>query len=425
MNSVHSSAVDVRVSEVEVVGVRRGAGATGNENGNGNGNENENENETGNETGNGNGLRRDEDIVECAETEDRPSTSASASASTESSVESVPGTPSAFQYVTGNEGDDDGPSSSSSPSSPSPTSSRSSSLSAFKSINEARHQLKFLVPNTISGCIIGKNGSNLERIQEQSGAFIQANAPGFAVHSNRLRFIIIAGDSMERCLHGLALLLESVKAADKMHLLKTNAHEDDPRMYLKQIIPGGCAGNIIGVKGGGVAKISRERGLSVFVEPKPLHATTVPFRIVSYAGSSVDQLIGGVQGVVGELQSADGYMEQYAAEIKEIKSVVIKVLRIPSGRVGALIGPKGAHLHALQEVLKCKLAIGKSDDEEEDGDGGGDFSGDFGGDSGEKEGTGGGCYLTVWGQPENVRAAVSVAKLQGGREVRSRRRSPK
>ena len=192
-------------------------------------------------------------------------------------------------------------------------------------------------------------------------------------------------------------------------------------MYLKQIIPGGCAGNIIGVKGCVVAKISRERGLSVFVEPKPLHATTVPFRIVSYAGSSVDQLIGGVQGVVGELQSADGYMEQYAAEIKEIKSVVIKVLRIPSGRVGALIGPKGAHLHALQEVLKCKLAIGKSDDEEEDGDGGGDF----GGDSGEKEGTGGGCYLTVWGQPENVRAAVSVAKLQGGREVRSRRRSPK
>jgi len=84
---------------------------------------------------------------------------------------------------------------------------------------------------------------------------------------------------------------------------------------------------------------------------------------------------------------------------------VIKVLRIPSGRVGALIGPKGVHLHALQEVLKCKLAIGKSDDEEEDGDGGG-------------------CYLTVWGQPENVRAAVSVAKLQGGREVRSRRRSP-
>lgn len=382
VNSVHSSAVDVRVSEVEVVGVRR-EGAAGNGN------------------GNGNGIRRDEDIVECVETEDRPSTSTS----TESSVKSVPGTPSAFQYVTGNEGGDDGPSSSSSPSSPSPTSSRSSSLSAFKSINEARHQLKFLVPNTISGCIIGKNGSNLERIQEQSGAFIQANAPGFAVHSNRLRFIIIAGDSMERCLHGLALLLESVKAADKMHLLKTNAHEDDPRMYLKQIIPGGCAGNIIGVKGGGVAKISRERGLSVFVEPKPLHATTVPFRIVSYAGSSVDQLIGGVQGVVGELQSADGYMEQYAAEIKEIKSVVIKVLRIPSGRVGALIGPKGVHLHALQEVLKCKLAIGKSDDEEEDGDGGG-------------------CYLTVWGQPENVRAAVSVAKLQGGREVRSRRRSP-
>ena len=275
---------------------------------------------------------------------------------------------------------------------------------AFTSINEAKHQLKFLVPTALSGCIIGKNGSNLERIQALSGAFIQANAPGYAVHSNRVRFIIIAGDSMERCLHGLTLLLQSVKDANKLHLLKTNTHEDDPRLYLKQVIPGSCAGNIIGVKGGNVAKISRERGLSVFVEPKPLHATAVPFRIVSYAGSSVDQLIGGVQGVVNELQSVDACMEQYAAEIKGIKSVVIRVVRIPRGRVGALIGPKGSHLHALQEVLKCKMSIGKSEDD----DAGVERDGD--------------CYLTVWGQPENVRAAVSVAKLQGGSEVRTRPR---
>ncbi len=284
---------------------------------------------------------------------------------------------------------------------------------AFTTINDARHQLKFLVPNALSGCIIGKKGSNLERIRALSGAFIQANASGFAVHSHRHRFIIIAGDSMERCLHGLALLLRSVEEADKLRLLKANLEEDDPRLYLRQVIPGSCAGNIIGVKGGNLAKISRERGLSVFVEAKPLHASKVPFRIVSYAGSSVDQLVGGVRGVIDELQVADAYMEQYVAEIKEIKSVVIKVLRIPSGRVGALIGPKGAHLQALQDVLKCRLTISRSSDAEEEGVGGGD--GGVG--AGTEAGTA--ChYLTVWGQPDNVRAAVAVARLQGGYEVK-------
>lgn len=290
----------------------------------------------------------------------------------------------------------------------------SRSCPSFTSINDAEHQLKFLIPNALSGCIIGKKGSNLERIQAQSGAFIQANAAGFAVQSHRHRFIIIAGDSMERCLHGLTLLLRSVEEADKLHLLKANVQEEeDPRLYLRQIIPGSCAGNIIGVKGGNVARISRERGLSVFVEAKPMHAAKVPFRIVSYAGSSVDQLVGGVRGVIDELQLVDSYMEQYAAEIKDIKSVVIKVLRIPSGRVGALIGPKGAHLQALQDVLKCRLTLRKSSDvDEEDG---------AGYDSGDAVAH----YLTVWGQPDNVRAAVAVARLQGGYEVKRQSKESK
>lgn len=151
-----------------------------------------------------------------------------------------------------------------------------------------------------------------------------------------------------------------------------------------------------------------------------MHAAKVPFRIVSYAGSSVDQLVGGVRGVIDELQLVDSYMEQYAAEIKDIKSVVIKVLRIPSGRVGALIGPKGAHLQALQDVLKCRLTISRSSDAEEEGVGGGDG----GGGAGTEAGTA--ChYLTVWGQPDNVRAAVAVARLQGGYEVKRQSKESK
>jgi predicted RNA-binding protein Jag len=251
---------------------------------------------------------------------------------------------------------------------------------AVTSINHVKFQLKFLIPNALSGCIIGKNGSNLARIYAESGAFIQANAPGYAVQSARDRFIIIAGDSVQQCVHGLELLLMSIKEADKAGFLKKS---EDERMYLKQIIPGVCAGNIIGLRGMNVARLGVEKGVSIVVEPKPENVGVVPFRIVSYAGPSLDHLIDGVRGVVDMIKSD----EQYMREIRGIKSIVFKVVEVDTSRVGALIGPKGRNLQALQEVLKCKLTIWKSEKDESV------------------------HYVSIWGQPDNVRAAVRVAML--------------
>lgn len=253
--------------------------------------------------------------------------------------------------------------------------------SSPRSINLVACQLKFVIPNALTGCIIGKNGSNLERIQAESGAFIQANAPGYAVMSTRERFIIIAGNSMEQCLRGLELVFVSIVEANKESILRKSI---DGRLYLRQVIPGLCAGNVIGLQGATVAKISEEEGLSVIVEPKPMHAAITPFRIVSYAGVSVQELLRGVRAVVQIIES-----DVYNAEIKGIKSVVLKAVEIPAGRVGALIGPKGTHLRALEDILKCKLAISRSET-----------------DDGNKK-----HYLTVWGQPESVKAAIAVAQL--------------
>lgn len=250
-----------------------------------------------------------------------------------------------------------------------------------RSINHVACQLKFVIPNALTGCIIGKNGANLERIQAESGAFIQANAPGYAVMSTRERFIIIAGNSMEQCLRGLELVFVSIVEANKESILRKSI---DGRLYLRQVIPGLCAGNVIGLQGATVAKISEGEGLSVIVEPKPMNAAITPFRIVSYAGVSVQELLRGVRAVAHLIES-----DVYNAEIKGIKSVVLKAVEIPASRVGALIGPKGAHLKALEDILKCKLVITRSET-----------------DDGNKK-----HYLTVWGQPESVKAAIAVAQL--------------
>lgn len=253
--------------------------------------------------------------------------------------------------------------------------------SKITSINQAKCQLKFVIPNVLSGCIIGKNGSNLERIRERTGAFIQANAPGYAVPSKRERFIIVASDSMEACVQGVVLMLKSIEAENKLELMRNSG---DGCLYLKQIIPGGCAGSLIGIKGYNLERLSEQSSAHIRVDPKPKNAGFVPFRTVSYAGSTLDQLIMGLRGVVSCLEED----EQYPEHIKAIKSVALKVVAIPEGRVGSLIGPKGLHLHSLQQVLRCKLSISKSSSGEEMA-----------------------YYLTAWGQPENVKAAIRIVFL--------------
>lgn len=250
------------------------------------------------------------------------------------------------------------------------------------SINQAKCQLKFVIPSLVTGCIIGKNGSNLEQIRSQTGAFIQANAPGSAVSSRKERFIIVASDSMDGCMRGVESMLRSIESENKIELLKNSP---DGSLCLKQVIPGGCAGGLIGLKGYNVERLSEESCVRIRVDPRPKHAGIVPFRMVSYTGSTVEQLIRGVQGVVNCLQGD----EQYLEEIKAIKSVVLKVVQIPEGRVGPLIGPKGLHLHSLEQVLRCKLAISKSSSMDEKVS----------------------YYLTAWGQPENVRAAIRIVFL--------------
>jgi hypothetical protein len=46
-----------------------------------------------------------------------------------------------------------------------------------------------------------------------------------------------------------------------------------------------------------------------------------------------------------------------AAGIRELTSVCFKIIEIPDRRVGALLGPNGAHIKSLQEVLRCKMGV--------------------------------------------------------------------
>ena len=47
----------------------------------------------------------------------------------------------------------------------------------------------------------------------------------------------------------------------------------------------------------------------------------------------------------------------YAAGIRELCSVCFRIVEIPDRKVGAVLGPNGAHIKNLQEVLRCKMGV--------------------------------------------------------------------
>jgi len=246
------------------------------------------------------------------------------------------------------------------------------------SISDVTCQLKFVVPNSLSGCIIGKSGVNLNRIREKTGVFVQASAPGSTVASSKDRMIIIAGESMSYCLWALVELVDSIRKAGKDHMLMNGS-----KYSLRQVIPGSSTANVFGLRSKLLAYIQTCLGVDLTMDPRPQNACMTPFRIVRYSSYSLDSLLQGVAKVSMAVDS-----EAYQKEIKEIKSIVLRVVKVPKSRLGVIIGAKGMHLKALEDILNCKFGIARESTDSKD------------------------AYITIWGHPKNVFVAAQVLILK-------------
>lgn len=251
-------------------------------------------------------------------------------------------------------------------------------LSKPCSISDVACQLKFVVPNSLSGCIIGKSGGNLNRIREKTGVFVQASAPGSTVASSKDRMIIIAGESMSYCLWALVELMDSIRKAEKDHMLMNGS-----RYTLRQVIPESSTAKVFGMRSKLLAYVQTCIGIDLAMDPRPPKACMTPFRIVRYSSHSVENLLQGVAKVCAAFDS-----ETYQKEIKEIKSIVLRVVKVPKSKLGVIIGAKGTSLKALEDVLNCKFGIGRDSTDSKD------------------------AYITIWGHPKNVYVAVQVLMLK-------------
>lgn len=93
---------------------------------------------------------------------------------------------------------------------------------------KSRVQMKLLVPNTSAGMVIGKSGTRIKEIRDQTGANIQVypKAGSQEAKVSQERVITIAAESNEVLMNAIERVLEKV-AADPQHATTIDFKEND------------------------------------------------------------------------------------------------------------------------------------------------------------------------------------------------------
>lgn len=240
---------------------------------------------------------------------------------------------------------------------------------------------KFILPATVVGTIVGEKGANQKYILSTTGALIHASKPGSSCSNPRDRLITIASDTPDACKAGFRMMLELIQQQGSLDQLTRPKNPEF--IYIKQVIPGNCAGKILGPQGEQILSINNASGASLVVEAKLQNAAFCPFRTIVYRSQSVDSLCNALDLVSNLLEEDSVYMP----EVSAINSVVLKIIKIPGHKAGSLLGPGGSYIVALQEVLKVKMGICES------------FKKD------------GARFVSIYGQSLNVKVATDVVSL--------------
>ncbi|KAL4858199.1 Far upstream element-binding protein 3 [Chlorella vulgaris] len=254
-----------------------------------------------------------------------------------------------------------------------------------RSINDSGLQFKFLVPAAVVGAVLGRGGSTVAAIKRETGAYVQFTRPGTATNTPRDRMMIVAVESREQLPRAVALMFEAIEAEGAIDRMRTKQYASD-KLFFQQVIPAICAGKVMGPGGEDIKALSERTGCSVVVEGKLPNAAFVPFRLVNYLASEPQQ----VAAAVAEVTELICQEDKYEASIREVSSVCFRIVEIPERRVGALLGPGGAHIKSLQDVLRCKMGVA---------------------DMSTKPNS---RFVSIWGAPLNVKVAVDVVMLATG-----------
>uniref|UniRef100_A0A671K472 Insulin-like growth factor 2 mRNA-binding protein 2 n=1 Tax=Sinocyclocheilus anshuiensis TaxID=1608454 RepID=A0A671K472_9TELE len=223
--------------------------------------------------------------------------------------------------------------------------------------------LKILAHNSLVGRLIGKEGRNLKKIEEETETKITISSLQDLTIYNPERTIIVKG-SIEACCRAEVEIMRKLREAYENDIAATNNHIEleavifcmffllSPQQAPEQevvylFIPTQAVGAIIGKKGQHIKQLARFAGASIKIAPA--ESPDVTQRMVIITGPPEAQFK--AQGrIFGKLKE-----ENFFSAKEEVK--LETHIKVPSSAAGRVIGKGGKTVNELQNLTSAEVIV--------------------------------------------------------------------
>ncbi|XP_064803359.1 insulin-like growth factor 2 mRNA-binding protein 3-B [Oncorhynchus masou masou] len=240
-------------------------------------------------------------------------------------------------------------------------------VSIEKFTEEEEIPLKILAHNSLVGRLIGKEGRNLKKIEEETGTKITISSLQDITICNPERTITVKG-SMEACCKAEGEVMRKLRDAYENDIAAVNCpsshlgglygvlpasaiqcqHSQAPEqevVYL--LIPTQAVGALIGKKGQHIKQLARFAGASIKIAPAENPGVTE--RMVMITGPPAAQFK--AQGrIFGKLKE-----ENFFTAKDEVK--LETHIKVPSNAAGRVIGKGGKTVNELQNLTSAEVIV--------------------------------------------------------------------
>ncbi|XP_028586661.1 insulin-like growth factor 2 mRNA-binding protein 2 isoform X3 [Podarcis muralis] len=203
--------------------------------------------------------------------------------------------------------------------------------------------LKILAHNSLVGRLIGKEGRNLKKIEQDTGTKITISPLQDLTIYNPERTITVKG-SIEACSNAEVEIMNKLREAYENDIVAVNLPEQE---VVNLFIPTQAVGAIIGKKGQHIKQLARFAGASIKIAPA--ESPDASERMVIITGPPEAQFK--AQGrIFGKLKE-----ENFFNPKEEVK--LEAHIKVPSSTAGRVIGKGGKTVNELQNLTSAEVIV--------------------------------------------------------------------
>ncbi|XP_064343575.1 insulin-like growth factor 2 mRNA-binding protein 3 isoform X3 [Camelus dromedarius] len=227
---------------------------------------------------------------------------------------------------------------------------------ACKSILEIMHKeaqdikfteeipLKILAHNNFVGRLIGKEGRNLKKIEQDTDTKITISPLQELTLYNPERTITVKGN-VETCAKAEEEIMKKIRESYENDIASMNQQSETETVHL--FIPALSVGAIIGKQGQHIKQLSRFAGASIKIAPAEAPDAKVRMVIITGPPEAQFKAQGRIYGKIKE--------ENFVSPKEEVK--LEAHIRVPSFAAGRVIGKGGKTVNELQNLSSAEVVV--------------------------------------------------------------------